>query len=70
MGTLVIEVDDPAVKVTVEGDGGITIAGAGPQEVRLRPGSYRYMATRDGKLLETELITIKRGDTQTVRWAG
>src|SRR6185436_19018455 len=39
-GTLVVEVDDPGVKVTVEGDGGLVITGAGPQEVRLRPGIY------------------------------
>ena len=40
-GTLVVEVDDPAVKVTIEGDGGLVITGAGLQEVRLQPGSYK-----------------------------
>ena len=37
-GTLVVEVDDPGVKVTVEGDGGLVITGAGPEEVRLPAG--------------------------------
>jgi hypothetical protein len=68
-GTLVIETDDPAVKVTVEGDGDLVISGAGPQEVRLKAGSYRLKATRDGKpvKLDRDLVTITRGDRQIVR---
>src|SRR5262249_13266741 len=31
-GTLVVEVDDPAVKVTIEGDGGLVINGTGLHE--------------------------------------
>jgi WD40 repeat protein len=58
-GTLVIEVDDPGVKVSVEGPDGVVLTGAGP-EVRLRPGSYRCRATRDGTLLKTELVTVTR----------
>lgn len=68
-GTLVVETDDPAVKVTVEGDGDLVITGAGPQEVRLRAGSYRLQATRDGKpvKLDRDLVAISRGDRQIVR---
>jgi WD40 repeat protein len=66
-GILVVEVDDPRVKVTIEGDGGLVIAGAGPQEVRLRPGSYRLLATRDGRPIKNEVITITRGDKQVVK---
>ena len=68
-GTLVVETDDPAVKVTVEGDGDLVITGAGPQEVRLRPGSYRLQATKDGKAvkLDQELVTITRGHKKIVR---
>jgi hypothetical protein len=67
-GTLVVETDDPGVKVTIEGDGGIVITGAGPQEVRLRPGSYKVRATKDGKPVhQEELVTISRGDKQVVR---
>ena len=66
-GTLVIETDDPGVKVSIEGDGGIIITGAGPQEVRLRPGSYRVLATKDGKPVRAEeLVTISRGGRQVV----
>ncbi len=68
-GTLIIQVDDPAVKVTIEGDGGIVITGAGLQEVRLKPGSYKLHAVKDDKpvRLDQELITITRGDKQMVR---
>jgi hypothetical protein len=68
-GTLIVEVNDPGVKVTIEGDGGIVITSAGLQEVRLKPGSYRVHAVKDGKpvRLDQELITITRGDKQAVR---
>jgi serine/threonine protein kinase len=68
-GTLVVETDDPAVKVTVEGDGDLVITGAGPQEVRLRAGSYRLKGTKDGKpvKLDRDLVSIARGDRQIVR---
>jgi len=68
-GTLVVEVGDPSVKVTIEGDGGLVITGAGPQEVRLRPGSYRVQAARDGKRvpLERELVSIAKGGREVVK---
>jgi WD40 repeat protein len=66
-GTLVVETDDPDVKITVEGDGGLVITGAGPQEVRLRPGSYRLRAVKEGKAVREELVTISRGGREVVR---
>jgi formylglycine-generating enzyme required for sulfatase activity len=68
-GTLVVETDDPGVKVTIEGDGGLVIAGAGPQEVRVLPGNYQVQATKDGKPVKVdhELVTISRGGRQVVR---
>jgi hypothetical protein len=68
-GTLVVETDDPAVKVVVEGDGDLVITGAGPQEVRLKAGSYRLKAMKDGKpvKLDRDLVAISRGDRQIVR---
>jgi WD40 repeat protein/Tol biopolymer transport system component len=67
-GTLVVEVDDPRVKVTIEGDGGLVITGAGPQEVRLRPGGYKVRVTKDGNpVRKEELVTITRGDRQVVK---
>jgi serine/threonine protein kinase/WD40 repeat protein len=68
-GTLVVETDDPAVKVTVEGDGGLVITGAGLEEIRLRPGSYRVQADRDGKpvKLDRDLVTISKGGKEVVK---
>jgi WD40 repeat protein len=68
-GTLVVESDDPDVRVTIEGDGGLVISGAGAQEVRVRPGSYKVQAVKDGKpvTLDRDLVTISKGDKQIVR---
>jgi hypothetical protein len=68
-GVLVVETDDPAVKVTVEGDGGLLITGAGLEEIRLRPGSYRVQADRDGKPvpLDKNLVEVARGGRAIVK---
>src|SRR5262249_52896561 len=66
-GTLLVETDDPAVKVTVEGDGGIVINRRGPQVVRLRPGSYRSRATKDGVPIKDDVVTITRDKKEVVR---
>jgi serine/threonine protein kinase len=65
-GTLIIEVDDPGVAVTVEGDGGLVIKGAGPREVRLPIGEYKVRATKDGQPVKEEVVSISRGGKQTV----
>ena len=68
-GTLVIEANDPSVIVTIEGDRGVAISGAGAQAVRLRPGSYQVHATKDGRVvpLDRDLVTITRSDRQIVK---
>src|SRR5262245_19278333 len=68
-GVLVVETDDPAVKVTVEGDGGLVITGAGLEEIRVRPGSYRVQADRDGKPipLDRNLVEVARGGRAIVK---
>jgi serine/threonine protein kinase len=68
-GTLVVEAADPAVKVTIEGDGGLTITGAGLEEIRLRPGNYKVHADKDGKSvpLETELVNIATGGREVIK---
>jgi WD40 repeat protein len=68
-GALVVELNDAGAKVTVEGNGDLVITGRGLDEFRLRPGSYRVRADKDGKPipLETDLVTITRGGRQTVR---
>ena len=59
-GTVVVKVDDPTVKVQIDGDF-VVIGGAGPQEIRLRAGRHRVQTIRDGKPVRDQLITITRG---------
>src|SRR4029453_9766192 len=56
-GTLVIEVDDPTVQVSLDGEE-LSIRGAGLQELRLLPGDYRLRATKDGQPVKDEVVTI------------
>jgi hypothetical protein len=65
-GTLVIEIDDPTVQVSLDGEE-LSITGAGIQELRLRPGQYQFQAKIDGQPVKTELISITRGGRQVVR---
>jgi hypothetical protein len=65
-GTLVVEVDDPGVSVKIDGSD-IVIRGAGAQEIRLKPGSYAVEASKDGKVVSQELVTVTRGGKQVVR---
>jgi WD40 repeat protein/serine/threonine protein kinase len=65
-GVLVIEVDDPGVKVRVDGEE-VVITGAGLQEFRLRPGQHAVLVEKDGKSIHNELITVERGGKKIVR---
>jgi serine/threonine protein kinase len=65
-GTLVVEVDDPSVSVTVYG-GDVVITGAGAKEIRLKPGQYKVEASKDGKVVRQELVTVTRNGRQVVR---
>jgi hypothetical protein len=65
-GTLVVEIDDPGVSVTVDG-GDVVISGAGVKEVRLKPGQYKVQASKDGKVVRQELVTVNRNGRQIVR---
>ncbi len=66
-GTLVVTVNDPAVSLTIE-DQDIVITGAGPKEIRLKPGEYRLHANKNGKpvAIGQELVTITRGGREVV----
>src|SRR5262245_23571993 len=68
-GTLVVDINDPGVKVTIEADGGLVITGAGLEEIRLRPGNYKVHADRDGKpvALDRELVSIAKGGREVVK---
>jgi formylglycine-generating enzyme required for sulfatase activity/WD40 repeat protein len=65
-GTLVIEVDDPNVEISLDGEE-LSITGAGIEELRLRPGQYQFRATKDGKPVKQELVSITRGGQELVR---
>jgi eukaryotic-like serine/threonine-protein kinase len=65
-GTLVVEVDDPGVSVRVD-SGDVVITGAGAKEIRLRPGEYQIEASKDGRLVRRELVTVTRSGRQVVR---
>ncbi|MBS0266999.1 MAG: protein kinase [Planctomycetes bacterium] len=65
-GTLVVEVEDPDVRVTIDG-GELTIRGAGIQEVRLKTGEHKLRASKQGRFLRQELVNITKNGRQTVR---
>ena len=65
-GTLVIESEDPAVRVTVDGRD-VEIDGAGPSTVRLRVGPHQVKATSSGMPVLEEVVSIKRDGREVVR---
>lgn len=65
-GTLVVEVDDPGVSVSIDGEG-IVITGAGAKEILLKPGQYQVLASKNGKLVRQELVNVTRDGRQVVR---
>jgi eukaryotic-like serine/threonine-protein kinase len=65
-GTLVVEVNDPGVRVKIDGSE-LVITGAGAREIRLKPGRYTVEASKDGKVLRQELVTITNKGRQVVR---
>jgi Leucine-rich repeat (LRR) protein len=52
--------------VTVDG-GDVVITGAGVKEIRLKPGQYKVAASKDGKVIRQELVTVSRNGRQVVR---
>ena len=65
-GTLVVEVDDPAVSVRIDGSE-LVITGAGAKEIRLKPGQYTVEASKDGKIVNRVLVSVMRNGRQVVR---
>jgi hypothetical protein len=65
-GALVIEVEDPEVAVTVDGQD-VVITGAGAREIRLRPGQYQVIARKDGKIIQREMVAVTRNGRPVVR---
>src|SRR5262245_15878073 len=65
-GTLVVELDDPAAKITLDGSD-VVITGIGVHEVRLKTGEYRLTTTKDGKQTKQEVVTITKDGRQVVK---
>ncbi|NUQ63014.1 MAG: serine/threonine protein kinase [Pirellulales bacterium] len=65
-GTLVIEVADPNVEVSLDGEE-LSITGAGLKEIKLRPGQYQLRAIKGGQAVKQELVNVTRGGRQIVR---
>ncbi len=65
-GTLVVEVSDPKINVTVDGKD-VIISGEGIGETRLRAGQYRVEASKDGKPILTKLIDIRKDGREVVK---
>jgi hypothetical protein len=65
-GTLVVEADDPGVRIEVDGED-LVITGAGVREIRLRAGSHSVRASKDGVVLQQELITVTANGRQLLR---
>jgi serine/threonine-protein kinase len=64
-GTLVVEVDDPEVKVRVD-DEDLVIEGAGPREIRLAVGKHFVVASKEGTPAQETRVTIEKDRKQTV----
>ena len=67
-GTLVVEVDDPNIQVLLDGEE-LVITGAGPKELRLRPGQHELQTVKGGKPTDSKVITITRDGRQVVKVA-
>ncbi len=65
-GILVVEVSDPGVQVSVDGQD-VTISGAGIAEVRLRAGQHKVQASKDGKPVLTRIVDIRRDGREVVK---
>lgn len=65
-GTLVVETDDPSVKIAINGEE-VSIQGAGVEELTLRPGEYTIAALKDGQPVKQELVKITRDGRTVVR---
>lgn len=64
-----MEVDDPGVSVSINGEE-VVITGTGAKEIRLKPGQYKVLALKKGKLVRQEAVTITRNGRQVVRVDG
>jgi serine/threonine protein kinase len=65
-GTLVVETDDPDVKIAIDGEA-VTIRGAGVEAITLRSGQHQVVALKNGQPVKQELVSIARNGRTVVR---
>ena len=65
-GTLVVEVDDPGVSVTLH-DENLVIKGAGLREIRIDAGRHLLQAKKDGKVVKQEVVSIEKDGRKIVK---
>jgi eukaryotic-like serine/threonine-protein kinase len=65
-GTLEIQVDDPDVRVQIDGSD-LVIKGAGVKEIRLKTGTYTVKGIKDGKEVSRDLVTVTKNNKPVVR---
>ena len=65
-GTLAVEVDDPRVRVRIDGED-VVLSGAGIQEIRVQSGRHEVTAEKDGAPFHDEIITVERNGKRLVR---
>lgn len=64
-GSLVVEIDDPGVSVSIDGED-MVITGAGAKEIRLKPGQYQVLASKNGEIVQREVVTVTRSGRPVV----
>ena len=65
-GTLIVEVEDPDVKVIIDG-GTLSIQGPGIKEFQLKTGRHALQAHKRGKFIRQELVNIAQDGRRLVR---
>lgn len=65
-GTLVVEIEDPGVSVSVDGSE-VVVDGVGIHELRLKPGKHTWTTKRNGALAKSSWVTIERGGKSVLR---
>jgi serine/threonine protein kinase len=63
-GTLVVEVEDPEVQVSIDG-GNVVVSGGGAKEVKLSAGPHKLQSIRNGEPGPVEMVTVSRGGKKT-----
>jgi len=67
-GTLVLEIDDPRIEVTVKGNGEeLTISGSGVHKLTLQLGEYKLISSKDDQPYEQQLVRITRGSEPVLK---